>query len=818
MYFMVSFINRFSILLMLSAGGLCLQAQSSSTTTISTNPAGARFTVDGQLYNAAVTLVWPSGSEHFVVFVTDAPTAGQSTSTLVQTAANGTTQYVFNGWVDNKGLLQPTTTAIQVVTADPSITTLTAQVTLSYRVNLSFYNSGSSGGSSSSCGAPGAIPAGQSSPGVVYVNSVCYWNSAVLYVAANSTVILNAYPYPGYVFTGWAINSAAPSAFLTSFTLNSPTTITPLFEPAKRVSFLTSPLGLNLLIDHTTIPTRSVADVPNCPYNETEPLVVQTGFPPLCFGDFDYAPGSTHSISGVTPQRDQKGNWWVFSSWSNGAGQAALYTVDNNPTVAVTLTANYVAGAQVSFVTTPGGLKLSVDGRSNWSSYDFVWGVGTAHTVSAAATQTGTNGRIYTFQGWSNQGSASQGLTVDQSMVNNGYRLTATFSELSRVVVQSLPSGLTLQVDGASCVTPCNVDRQTGATIHVTAPTQFPMGQGTRLDFGSWSDGGASDHVITVSKDYAVATASYNTSYQLSATSNPGNGASFAFSPSSSDLYYQQGTQVSVTASANAGFKFGHWTGALAGTYPSGSVSMSAPQAVVAQMTTVPYIAPAGIMNGAGQTPTTAVAPGSVISIFGESLASVVQVGPVNPLSQSIAGTSVEVNGTILPLLFVSAQQINAQLPSGLSDGSYTLQVHNVQQADISGTFTVARDAPGLFFSTIASTAYAMAFHANGSLVTTDSPAAGGETISLLGTGFGPYQTTLLDGFFPANPLPLLTDSVVLSVGGLNPTPTSTAAAGFTGVVSTSFQVPSGLPGGTSVPVLVTINGTDSNTVMLPIR
>ena len=79
---------------------------------------------------------------------------------------------------------------------------------------------------------------------------------------------------------------------------------------------------------------------------------------------------------------------------------------------------------------------------------------------AAAATQTGTNGRIYTFQGWSNQGSASQGLTIDQSMVNNGYRLTATYSELSRVVVQSLPSGLTLQVDGASCVTPCN--RPTG--------------------------------------------------------------------------------------------------------------------------------------------------------------------------------------------------------------------------------------------------------------------------------------------------------------------------------------------------------------------
>jgi len=59
---------------------------------------------------------------------------------------------------------------------------------------------------------------------------------------------------------------------------------------------------------------------------------------------------------------------------------------------------------------------------------------------------------------------------------------------------------------------------------------------------------------------------------------------------------------------------------------------------------------------------------------------------------------------------------------------------------------------------------------------------------------------------------------VVLSVGGVKATATSTAAPNFAGVVSTQFQVPAGLPSGTSVPVLVTINGVDSNTVLLPIQ
>ena len=189
----------------------------------------------------------------------------------------------------------------------------------------------------------------------------------------------------------------------------------------------------------------------------------------------------------------------------------------------------------------------------------------------------------------------------------------------------------------------------------------------------------------------------------------------------------------------------------------------------------------------------------------------------MNPLAQSIGGTTVTINSSILPLLFVSPQQINAQLPSSLGDGNYTLQVQVAGEPEVSGPLTVARNAPGLFYSTIGSTAYALAFHSDGSAVTTSSPAAGGETISVLGTGFGPYQTPVLDGFFPPNPPPAVHDSVELSVGGVNPTSTSTAAPGFIGVVSTQFQVPTGLPSGASA-VMVSINGVDSNTVMLPIQ
>lgn len=808
--------NRFFLLLLLTFGGMCLKAQVTSPITISTNPAGARFTVDGNLYYSAVSFNWPEGSEHIVVFVTDPPQPGQTTS-VVQTSIDGRTQYTFGGWVDNQGLLQPNLAPVQVITANPAVTTLTANVNVAYEIHVLYGVSAGSTSSPPTCAAPGALPPGVFEPGVVFINSTCYYSSVVTFQPANSVITLNAYPYPGYVFTGWSLNSTTSNAYLTQFTLIGPTNLTPMFEPGTKVSFETSPPGLNLVIDSSTVPTRTLDTAPACPNDEVQGEAVPLGFPAICLGDFYFAPGSKHIIGGVSPQQTRTGSWMVFSEWSNGLGQNVTYQVPNN-TAPEILIANYVAGAEVSFVTSPAGLNLTVDGQSNLSSYNFIWGVGSTHQVVAPATETGSNGRAYTFESWSTGGSAgTQTYTVTQAAVSSGYRSTANYNELDRVVLQSSPSGLSLQVDGASCVTPCNVDRASGATFQVTAPTQISTGKGSRVDFDSWSDSGASTHTVKVSQNETTITAVYKSFYQLSAISNPSHGSSFKYSPISSDMFYAKGTNVTVTAEPNQGFKFGDWAGALSGSHPSGTVTLSAPQSVVAEMISVPYIAPAGIENSVGQTPGGAVAPGSIISIFGQSLASSTQLGPVNPLSQSLNGVTVTVNDLILPLLFVSPEQINAQLPSSLTPGNYTLEVQPTGQTEVSGNFTVARDAPGLFFQTVGTVNYATAMHPNGSLVTTASPAEPGETISLLGTGFGPYQKTVVNGFFPPNPPPAVEDAVVLSVGGVKTTSKSTAAPGFTGMDLTQFEVPSSLPSG-NVAVLVSINGEESNTVMLPVK
>ena len=811
--------NRLCLPVLLSLTALCLNAQTSSTTTISTVPSGVRFMVDGQVYNQAVTLNWPAGSKHLLVFVTDPPLPGQSSAANIQTSEDGGTQYAFTGWVDNAGLIIPKVDPLQTITADPHITSLKATLAVTYRVTLSFFNPPDSA-TPSTCGAPGGIPPGVFRPGVVFVNSTCYWASANIFVPANTQLTLNAFPYPGFVFLGWALNSGSPNAYLTSTTVRSPIAIAPQFAPGKRVHFLTNPLGLNVLIDHTSAPTRSSSDVDGpCPFNESQPVFPQTGFPAVCFGDFDFVPGSTHVISGVSPQIDHFGSYWVFSKWSNGLGANAVYTVDNNSAGTETLTASFVPGARVGFLTNPTGLKLNIDGRENWPGYNFIWGLGESHTVTAGATQSDSKGRKYTFKSWSNSGNPTQTIIVDQSAVTDGMLLTASYSVLNRVVVQSTPPGLTVQVDGTSCTTPCNIDRENGTKVHISAPSQIGMGESARLDFTGWSDGGSSDHTFTVMGDYSVMTASYTNSYRLSAGSDPANGVSFQFSPSSSDMFFAEGTRVNVTASANGGFRFRRWGGDLDGTYPSGVITMSTPRIVIAMMDAVPYIPPAGVKNAVGDTPSSTVAPGSLISISGQHLSPKTDVGRVNPLAQTIDGVYVTVADRILPLLYVSPEQINAQIPSSLPDGDYTLQVHSPGQDDVSASFTVSRNSPGLFGQSMNSQLYAIALHDNGSPITPDSPAQAGETVSLLGTGFGPYTVPVIDGFFPPDPPPSLADSVSIIAGDQNPPLIwAGAAPGFSGITITKFRVPTAMSGAGTVQVNVSVNGASSNSVVLPIQ
>src|SRR5205085_2356625 len=159
------------------------------------------------------------------------------------------------------------------------------------------------------------------------------------------------------------------------------------------------------------------------------------------------------------------------------------------------------------------------------------------------------------------------------------------------------------------------------AKVRVSAVASIAQGDGSRLDFNGWP-GGAAEYVATMTEAPQTLAASYRTMNRFTAASDPPNGAVWRVEPSSGDGFYNAETVVAVNLTAQPGFRFRRWDGDLSGTIPSGVVTMIAPRIVRALLEPVPYIAPTGVSNAAGATPSTAVAAGSVISIFGANLAS----------------------------------------------------------------------------------------------------------------------------------------------------------------------------------------------------
>lgn len=98
----------------------------------------------------------------------------------------------------------------------------------------------------------------------------------------------------------------------------------------------------------------------------------------------------------------------------------------------------------------------------------------------------------------------------------------------------------------------------------------------------------------------------------------------------------------------------------------------------------------------------TNLAPDSIVAIYGTGLATTTVSATTIPLPASIHGTSVKISDSsgaehYASLFFVSAGQVNAWLPAGVSSGPATVTVASGAGTVLQGSITVAPVAPGLF-------------------------------------------------------------------------------------------------------------------------
>jgi uncharacterized protein (TIGR03437 family) len=150
------------------------------------------------------------------------------------------------------------------------------------------------------------------------------------------------------------------------------------------------------------------------------------------------------------------------------------------------------------------------------------------------------------------------------------------------------------------------------------------------------------------------------------------------------------------------------------------------------------------------------VAPGGLVSIYGQNLSPINIATKEIPLPTALGDSCLTVNGVAVPMLFVSPTQINAQLPYNL-DGNVTMILRTPGGVSDNYNFTMLSAAPKVFLSGVAGTDSNLPtiFRAgNGQLVTLSNPVHPGDTLVIYLTGMGRTYPEVDDGVpAPSSPL-----------------------------------------------------------------
>jgi uncharacterized protein (TIGR03437 family) len=213
------------------------------------------------------------------------------------------------------------------------------------------------------------------------------------------------------------------------------------------------------------------------------------------------------------------------------------------------------------------------------------------------------------------------------------------------------------------------------------------------------------------------------------------------------------------------------------------------------------------------------VAPGGLITVFGT------QFSPVNiatkevPLPTALGESCLTVNGVAIPMLFVSPGQINAQLPF-TTDGTAQMVLRTPGGMSDNYNFTVLPTAPSIFRSGTAGPETGLPTimrKLNGELVTPSNPVHPGDQLMIYATGLGRTEPAAETGMpAPSDPMPRAIIDTAVTLGGV---PLQVGYAGLkpgeVGVYEIDVTVPSRVPEGMDVPLVVTQGG---GSTMLSVR
>ena len=409
-------------------------------------------------------------------------------------------------------------------------------------------------------------------------------------------------------------------------------------------------------------------------------------------------------------------------------------------------------------------------------------------------------------------------LSGTQVLVNSA---TRTALSLTAGQTSSVQVGVSGTVPGAGRYE--GLITVTGGPITLQVPYMFLVTNGTPYDviseYGDAFDGpinqvlpsGEGPLVIRVIDRYGVAVP--NASVQWAATEG---GGTVSRSPDETTTTTDQNGLAFATVSLGSTIGTQEFSATVNGmTIPfSGNARIQ------------PAINPDGIVDAASFRGEKAVAPGSIISIFGVGLSDTTISASTLPLPLGLNGIAFSFDATSANIsvpanfFFASPNQLNVQVPWELA-GQKQATVKAIVNFTYSGEYTLplATYSPGIFASTVGSQLVADALDQNNKVVTSANPVARGSIVQLFLNGLGPVNNQPASGYpAPADGSATTTTTPACSIGGDSATIRfSGLAPNFVGLYQVNAVVPSGIGTGLQ-PLNCSIGGVPTLTVMLPVQ
>jgi uncharacterized protein (TIGR03437 family) len=213
------------------------------------------------------------------------------------------------------------------------------------------------------------------------------------------------------------------------------------------------------------------------------------------------------------------------------------------------------------------------------------------------------------------------------------------------------------------------------------------------------------------------------------------------------------------------------------------------------------------------------VAPGGLIAVLGSELSPVSQATRQTPWPTTLGETCLTVNGLAVPMVLVSPNRINAQLPYSV-DGSTTLILRNPNGVSDNFNMSISSTAPSVFRTGVAgpdSDLPTVVRESNGQLVTLSNPVHRGDVLVIYATGLGATSPAIDAGSpAPSDPPASVLVAPQVSLGGSQ---VEVMFAGLVpeqvGIYQINVRVHEGVPTGMTVPLVIT-QGTGSTTI--PVR